>query len=69
MADAPAVEARPTLDKRWTFPGGDEDDDAVTLYIRVRADDGAVFGYDVRIPINADAAGVLKIGEVEVKHV
>lgn len=71
MADSPdAVVLVPPPGRRWSSPGGHEDDESITLYVGTGATDGSPSrGYEVRIPLEVDADGTLRVGEPEATEV
>lgn len=54
--------------RRWTFPGGEEDDDSVTLHIVTFAQDGSSRSWSVQVPLVVDDLGELVDGAVQIRE-
>lgn len=65
-AAAELVLALPPRGRRWVIPGGDETDDAVTLYVITTPDTGLSRRYRVTLPLEVDEDGVLTVAEAAV---
>lgn len=59
----------PRPDRRWSFPGGDDDAESLTLYIVTAAIDGGDRQYEVRLPLNVADDGELIVGAPQATEV
>lgn len=64
--DGPAVRVVPRASRRWMSPGGEDDDESMTIWIIAGAEKQR--RYTIRLPLHVNDEAELTMGEPEVSE-